>query len=196
MTKLRAGKTLPVIFKQGKVEELEVVLSGNPDGGKIDFGVAQAILVRSQSMKKYLPDGLKEHPNIFSITGSKGLEFDDVLIFNFFTDSTVPAKVWRALSEYKDEEADNVEIPHTFEAFQTILKGRIGKHNIHPTEFSNTEHRALENELKDLYIAITRAKGNVWFFDVQEGSGTNSVDTFNASTMVSVFPVNKPPEQC
>jgi len=133
------------------------------------------------------PPSHQEHPNTFSITGSKGLEFDDVLIYNFFTNSDVPAKVWRALSQYKDEEAEpSVSIPHDFDTFQSMLKQRNGRHIIHPTEFSATEHRALENELKDLYIAITRAKGNVWFFD-EETVGDNSVDSFNASTMYQLF---------
>jgi hypothetical protein len=58
-TEKAEGKRLPVIFRQGKAEELEVVLSGNPKGGKIDFGVAQAILCRTKRHTKFLPPGLK-----------------------------------------------------------------------------------------------------------------------------------------
>jgi hypothetical protein len=174
---------LPVIFKQGKVEELEVVLSGKK-GGKIDFGVGQAILLRSQKNKNELPIGLRNHPNIFSITGSKGLEFDDVLLFNFFTNSKVSAKIWRALANYNDEEAE-IQIKKTIPLTLNEYLLKLNKsEKIHPTEFNDSEHRVLENELKDLYIAITRAKKNVWIFDADLD---NNYFTFNAQTLYQLF---------
>ena len=179
----------PVIFKASKVKELEVILSGGGKGDKIDFGVGQAILLREKKCQQNLPAGLKEHPNQFTIRGSKGLEFEDVLIFNFFRDSKVEAKTWRALSEYKDQkdedkshlEADQREA--SWEEFRASLKDA---QKIHPTVFDKGKHRALEHELKDLYIAITRAKKNVWFFD-DNGDGDYKVDAVRSSTLYQLF---------
>ena len=51
----------------------------------IQFGANQAIIVRSEDVK----DSLQDKAIVLTVFESKGLEFDDVLLFNFFKDSNV-----------------------------------------------------------------------------------------------------------
>ncbi|KAK3088244.1 hypothetical protein FSP39_016548 [Pinctada imbricata] len=53
---------------------------------KIEFGAHQVILVLDEESKKHLPEQFKKAITL-TIPESKGLEFDDVLVFNFFKDS-------------------------------------------------------------------------------------------------------------
>lgn len=54
----------------------------------IEFGAHQAILVVNEKAKAELPEELG-HGIVLTIFESKGLEFDDILIYNFFKDSHV-----------------------------------------------------------------------------------------------------------
>ena len=69
--------------------DIAMVLAKNKQTNtQLDFGAHQAILVRHQKAKENLPRDL--HGVIaLTIFESKGLEFDDVLLYNFFTDSDV-----------------------------------------------------------------------------------------------------------
>lgn len=55
----------------------------------IEFGCNQVILVRDQASKAKVPT-LFSNALILTIYESKGLEFDDVFLFNFFADSDLP----------------------------------------------------------------------------------------------------------
>ena len=79
----------PVLLHTCSPTELAVALAGKKQTGTmIDFGAHQAILVRTQEAKENLPRELKAAIAL-TIFESKGLEFDDVLLYNFFTDSKV-----------------------------------------------------------------------------------------------------------
>ena len=54
----------------------------------IEFGAKQAIIVQSEKAKHNLPDQLKGGI-VLTVYEAKGLEFDDVLLYNFFSDSKV-----------------------------------------------------------------------------------------------------------
>ena len=70
-------------------EFLALVLMGNRrKTNALEFGAHQVILVRSEEALKKLPEELKCAISM-TIFDAKGLEFDDVLLFNFFTDSKV-----------------------------------------------------------------------------------------------------------
>lgn len=78
----------------------------------MEFGAHQVLLVRSQESKERLPPPLDRTGGcILTVPQSKGLEFDDVFLLNFFTHS--PAKEeWRVLLQYlEDVEAGRVERP-------------------------------------------------------------------------------------
>ena len=80
----------PVILNADDFEQLALLLQGTKrkTTSSIDFGAHQAVLVQSEESKRLLPLELR-HGIVLSIYEAKGLEFDDVLLFNFFKDSPV-----------------------------------------------------------------------------------------------------------
>ena len=80
----------PVILNAYDFEQLALLLQGTKrkTTSSIDFGAHQAVLVQSEESKRLLPPELR-HGIVLSIYEAKGLEFDDVLLFNFFKDSPV-----------------------------------------------------------------------------------------------------------
>ena len=62
----------------------------------IEFGCNQVIIVRDQQNKENLPPILK-HALCLTVYEAKGLEFDQVILYNFFAESPVPQEEWRLL---------------------------------------------------------------------------------------------------
>ena len=80
---------VPVFIDSCKEEDLSLLLSANKRKcSAIEFGAHQVILVQSKQERDRLPEILKS-AIIFTILEAKGLEFDDVLLYNFFSDSMV-----------------------------------------------------------------------------------------------------------
>jgi hypothetical protein len=63
------------------------------------FLLFQVIIVRTEESKHRLPEELKRSGLVCTVMESKGLEFDDVLLWNFFTDSEADGE-WRAITKY------------------------------------------------------------------------------------------------
>ena len=79
----------PVFLDSCEEKDLSLLLSTNKrECSAIEFGAHQVILVQSKEAKDNLPDILKGAIAL-TIFEAKGLEFDDVLLYNFFTDSLV-----------------------------------------------------------------------------------------------------------
>ena len=80
----------PVILDSCKIGDLALVLKTykRTTSSKIDFGAHQVIIVRSEEAKSSIPD-LLNSGIVLTISEAKGLEFDDVLLYNFFRDSKV-----------------------------------------------------------------------------------------------------------
>ena len=69
--------------------DLAVLLRGNKrKTSHIEFGAHQAILVVNEAARDAIPEEL-QLGLILTIYEAKGLEFDDILLFNFFRDSQV-----------------------------------------------------------------------------------------------------------
>lgn len=69
--------------------DLAVLLRGNKKKtSHIEFGANQAILVVNDAARDNIPKELS-HGLILTIYETKGLEFDDILLYNFFKDSQV-----------------------------------------------------------------------------------------------------------
>ncbi len=84
---------MPVFLDSCEERDLSLLLSTNKrECSAIEFGAHQVILVQSKEAKDRLPDILKG-AIVLTIFESKGLEFDDVLLYNFFTDSLVSCRV-------------------------------------------------------------------------------------------------------
>ena len=79
----------PVLLQSCSFGDLAMILRGNRrQSSRIEFGAHQVILVASEEARAEMPDELKQGL-ILTIYESKGLEFDDVLVYNFFKDSQV-----------------------------------------------------------------------------------------------------------
>ncbi|XP_020222260.1 uncharacterized protein LOC109804810 [Cajanus cajan] len=137
----------PVVLECGSRKNAIVTIFGNSGhvGGKIvGFGAEQVILVRDDSARKEILDYVGKHALVLTILECKGLEFQDVLLFNFFSSSPLKNR-WRVIYEYMKE--------------QDMLE---------PTEikscpsFTDSKHNLLCSELKQLYVAITRTRQRLW----------------------------------
>ena len=79
----------PVIIESGSPSDLALLLQGNHrESSRKEFGAHQVVLVASNEARRKLPDELQQ-ALVMTIYEAKGLEFDDVLIYNFFKDSQV-----------------------------------------------------------------------------------------------------------
>jgi len=62
------------------------------------------IIVRNDKVKQSLADEFGVDKDwIMTVQESKGLEFDDVLIYNFFTESEA-GDMWRVVSNYTEKD--------------------------------------------------------------------------------------------
>ena len=61
------------------------------------FGASQVIIVRDQDAKQTLPEFMS---NMLCLTvyECKGLEFDDVILFNFFSMGDIRKEQWKLLN--------------------------------------------------------------------------------------------------
>ena len=76
----------PILIESCEVSDLALLLSTNKrEASTIEFGAHQAILVRSKEEVHSMLQGAI----VLTIFEAKGLEFDDVLLYNFFKDSPV-----------------------------------------------------------------------------------------------------------
>ena len=88
----------PVLLLSCSYSDLALLLRGNRrEASAIEFGARQAIIVQSDKAKEKLPSELKTGI-VLTVFESKGLEFDDVLLYNFFADSKVHACIHMVLS--------------------------------------------------------------------------------------------------
>ena len=105
------------------------VHDSNQDKLTMDFGAEQVVIVRDQDTKVKLNAALRDKALVLTILQSKGMEFEDVFLWNFFTDTLCPGG-WRALC---------------------TLWTASG-------HFDAKKHTRMCSELKHLYVAITRAR--------------------------------------
>jgi ATP-dependent exoDNAse (exonuclease V) beta subunit len=126
------------IFVEQSHHDLTENLFGtdNKEQSGIEMGAQQCIIVRSEEVKRKLQARLPI-ALILTVMESKGMEFEDVLIYNFFSDSEFSR--WR-LAIGEGEAA--------------------GYHG-----FDEKRDHALCSELKMLYVAVSRAKCQLFFID-------------------------------
>ncbi|KAG0608710.1 hypothetical protein M758_8G126400 [Ceratodon purpureus] len=130
-------------------------------GGGCEFGAEQVILVRNNDIKQQIGDrGL-----VLNVHDCKGLEFQDVLLYNFFTDSPLRNK-WRVIYAFMAEQGSATNL--TFPTFDV-------KH-----------HNLLCSELKQLYVMLTRARQRLWIYDECIENHKPMLDYWMASGLVQV----------
>ncbi|XBI94504.1 hypothetical protein VPH35_031130 [Triticum aestivum] len=137
----------PVLLESDNDENAIMTIFGESKtkhGNLHGFGAEQVILVRDAAAKKQIIDLVGKQALVLTIVECKGLEFQDVLLYNFFGSSPLRNK-WRVLYGYmKDKDI----ISHSEEIS-------------HPG-FDRSKHYLLCSELKQLYVAITRTRQRLW----------------------------------
>ncbi|XP_039054692.1 uncharacterized protein LOC120197159 [Hibiscus syriacus] len=116
--------------------------SGKPEGHMVGFGAEQVILVRDDPAKNEILKFVGKQALVLTIVECKGLEFQDVLLYNFFSSSPLKNH-WRIVYEYMKEQGI-LDAQCPFPSFKQ------GKHNI------------MCSELKQLYVGITRTRQRLW----------------------------------
>ncbi|RXW12996.1 hypothetical protein EST38_g12858 [Candolleomyces aberdarensis] len=114
---------------------------------RIEFGARQCILVRDEVAKAKLRKQVGDIGVILTLYESKGLEFDDVLLYKFFEDSNVDLGQWRVVLN--------------------LVKTPTGR-SVDAPRFDEERHAGVCSELKFLYVAITRARKNLWIVDCSD----------------------------
>ncbi|KAI5983593.1 hypothetical protein EDD15DRAFT_2487286 [Pisolithus albus] len=108
------------------------------------------ILVRNEKAKQKFQQQVGEIGLIMTLYESKGLEFNDVLLYNFFEDSSVDLSRWRVVLNATNE-----------------VVGGYHRSQLQAPAFERDESRyaAICSELKLLYVGITRARKRLWIVD-------------------------------
>nr|XP_043619857.1 uncharacterized protein LOC122591668 [Erigeron canadensis] len=150
-TSLISGEA-PVLLESSDNENAIVtIFGGSGSGGEIvSFGADQVILVCDDCVKIEISEYVGKNALVLTILECKGLEFQDVLLYNFF--GTSPLKdQWRVIYGYmKERDWLDENLPQSF-----------------PT-FSEARHSVLCSELKQLYVAITRTRQRLWVCENKE----------------------------
>ncbi|KAK3241414.1 hypothetical protein CYMTET_48820 [Cymbomonas tetramitiformis] len=162
-----------------------------PGGMEVEFGAQQVIIVRDEASKRKIPPELMNSGLILTVLESKGLEFDDVLLWNFFSDSPAQEE-WRCITQYVqqqqqqvEESGDTPEVPANL-AMQLQVAGLTEKSKPRPLEFSEERHKVLLDELRQFYTAVTRARVNVWLYEEDQAKRAPAVDAFIRRGLVKV----------
>ena len=135
---------LPIIFS-GFLEAdlpIETMILGTQDAS-IEFGAEQCIVVRDEESREELRSKIGEDALCLTIYETKGLEFSDVLLYKCIDNSALTSTQWR------------------------VLLGFLG-HDGKCPQFDPVRHGGLLSELRNLYVAATRARNRLWIFDLSD----------------------------
>ncbi|KAK2992171.1 hypothetical protein RJ640_000807, partial [Escallonia rubra] len=137
----------PILLNIGNHISLMTILESSGEAGDVvGFGAEQVILVRDECMKKEISEYVGKRALVLTIMECKGLEFQDVLLYNFFSSSPHQDE-WRVIYGYMEE------------------KDMLKSSPKHFTSFSWEKHSVLCSEMKNLYVAITRTKQRLWIWE-------------------------------
>lgn len=129
-------------------------VSADGDAEVLDFGANQVVLVRDEAARERLlteaPEFRLAKAQILTIGESKGLEFNDVFIWDFFRESPC-GQEWRAVAQAA---ADALQ-----------ARGEPLPSGLSPLPFDPRAHAQLGECLKLFYVAVTRARRRVVVFD-------------------------------
>uniref|UniRef100_A0A4X2LFF3 Tetratricopeptide repeat and ankyrin repeat containing 1 n=1 Tax=Vombatus ursinus TaxID=29139 RepID=A0A4X2LFF3_VOMUR len=151
----------PTVLESCSVSDLAILLRGNKRKTQpIEFGAHQVILVANDVAKEKIPEELGL-ALVLTIYEAKGLEFDDVLLYNFFTDSEA-YKEWKIISSFTPSSEGRSE---ENKPLVEVSLERTPTSPSRPQLLNMEAYKLLNGELKQLYTAITRARVNLWIFD-------------------------------
>ncbi|XP_061181485.1 TPR and ankyrin repeat-containing protein 1-like [Saccostrea echinata] len=179
----------PVLLESCSFSDLAVLLRGNKrKTSHIEFGAHQAILVVNDAARDNIPEELNLGL-ILTIYEAKGLEFDDILLYNFFKDSQA-TKEWRVVTEYLEKLAStNAQNKQNASESLVEIDAEVFKlaDRPRPLAFDPNQHKVLNAELKHLYTAVTRARVNVWIFDEDMDKRAPMFEYFKARKLTRII---------
>ena len=131
--------------------------------GIADFGAEQVILVRDTHVKSNLRGQIGDAALILTVLESKGMEFDDVILWNFFTECPDQAGI-RSLETLQKE----------------------------PSMFDPKRYGSMCSELKNLYVAITRARVHLYIMESSKTTAATILKFLGDNTPKSIVDVTSP----
>ncbi|KAH9698658.1 UvrD-like helicase ATP-binding domain-containing protein [Citrus sinensis] len=162
----------PPVLLESRDDENAVIKifgnSGDAGGNMVGFGAEQVILVRDDCVRKEISNYVRKQALVLTILESKGLEFQDVLLYDFFGSSPIK-NLWRVVYEYMKEQA----------LFDSTLPGSF-------PSFNEAKHNLLCSELKQLYVAITRTRQRLWIWENMEEFSKPMFDYWKKRLLVQV----------
>ena len=118
--------------------------TGQDSESHVQFGFDQAVIVRSKEVEDELPSFLRSYL-VFTLQECKGLEFSEVILFNFFENSSVDESHWRLLDHIS---VDDVNVP--FDLY------KVPEKDIDPKESQKQKARRLADEEARLSLLIDK----------------------------------------
>ena len=153
---------------------------------KPQFGCNQCVIVRDQHHKDRLPDFL-QNMLVLTVYEAKGLEFDDVILFNFFNSQEIASFKWKLINDIQFEDLSEEDLSSLaqqlenavidaneqdkdwYHSRKTKIHDRQNKTKLVATTKNRShvyrKYSALCIELKMLYVAITRPKKRLIIYD-------------------------------
>ncbi|PKI40566.1 hypothetical protein CRG98_039040 [Punica granatum] len=113
-------------------------------GNVAGLGPEQVIIVHDDRAREEVLGHVGKQALVLTLTECKGLEFQDVVLYNFFGSSPMKNQ-WRVVYEYMMGR----------NLLDNSFSGRY-------PQFKPARHNILCSELKQLYVAITRARQRLW----------------------------------
>ncbi|KAK9757967.1 hypothetical protein RND81_01G197400 [Saponaria officinalis] len=159
----------PILLESGADENAIVTIFGNNGNvgcNLVGFGAEQVILVRDESVRREISNYVGKNALVLTIVECKGLEFQDVLLYNFFGSSPF-RNHWRVIYEYMNA--------------MNLLNSTVSF-----PEFSSAKHNVLCSELKQLYVAITRTRQRLWICENKEELSKPMFDYWKKLCVVQV----------
>ncbi|KAM7273661.1 hypothetical protein ACFE04_028325 [Oxalis oulophora] len=165
----------PILLESGNDESVIITIFGdNGNGGDkiVGFGAEQVILVRDDSDKLEVFKHVGKNALVLTILECKGLEFQDVLLYNFFGSSPLKNK-WRVMYAYMKE------LGLLDSTMQMKEQG-----------FNEAKHNIMCSELKQLYVAITRTRQRLWICENNNEISKPMFDYWITKSLVQVRQLN------
>ncbi|XP_052204545.1 uncharacterized protein LOC127809631 isoform X2 [Diospyros lotus] len=159
----------PLLLESGNDENAIVTIfgkSGNAGGDIVGFGAEQVILVRDDCARKETSSYVGKQALVLTIVECKGLEFQDVLLYNFFGSSPLKNQ-WRVIYQFMKE--------------LDLLDASVPSQS-----FNEAKHNVLCSELKQLYVAITRTRQRLWICENNEELSKPIFDYWKKKSLVQV----------
>ncbi|XP_057960849.1 uncharacterized protein LOC131152911 [Malania oleifera] len=156
----------PVLVEANEDAIIKIFGSNGSSGNIVCFGAEQVILVRDDRAKDDILKCVGSQALVLTIMECKGLEFQDVLLYNFFSSSPAE-KQWRSI--------------HQFMKVHKMLDSI----SVGPSPNSDVDN-VLCSELKQLYVAMTRTRQRLWICENREGLTNPVFDYWKILSLVKV----------